>query len=72
MSEHAEQVSAVDRTALRPLLTVNDVADYLGIGRGSVYRYVNLGVLVPIRVGHRLRFRPQEIEAWLARNGEAP
>jgi excisionase family DNA binding protein len=53
-----------------PLLTINDVAHQLAISRDSVYRLVRSGSLIPSRVGERLRFRPEDIEAYLERRRE--
>jgi len=53
-----------------PLLTINDVAHQLAISRDSVYRLVRSGALPSLRVGERLRFRPSDIEAYLARGQE--
>lgn len=50
-----------------PLLTVNDVTRLLVISRDSVYRLVRSGALKPVRVGERLRFRPEDIDAYLQR-----
>ena len=59
-----------DRTSYaepRPLLTVNDFARQLAISRDSVYRLINSGALTTVRVGERLRFRPEQIEEYLER-----
>ena len=53
-----------------PLLTINDVAHQLAISRDSVYRLIRSGALTPFRVGERLRFSQEEIEAYLERRRE--
>jgi excisionase family DNA binding protein len=53
-----------------PLWTIDDVARRLAISRDSVYRLVRSGALSPLRVGERLRFRPEEIEQYLERRRE--
>jgi hypothetical protein len=56
----------------RKLLTIVDVADRLGVllpsGRApnSLYRAVRRGELRAIVVSGRLRFRPADIDAWIA------
>jgi hypothetical protein len=48
-------------------LSVNDVAAYLGIKRGTVYKWVE-GLGLPARkVGRLLKFRRPEIDAWVER-----
>ena len=49
-------------------MTVNECARLLGISRDSVYRMVKRGDLVPYRVGERLRFRPEDLNAFLERS----
>ena len=56
--------------ARTPLLTINDVARQLAISRDSVYRLIRSGSLCPIRVGERIRFRQEEIDAYLERRRE--
>jgi excisionase family DNA binding protein len=53
------------------LLTVNTAASTLAVSRRTIYRLVSQGALPAVRVGERLRFRPQEIDAYLERNREA-
>jgi putative molybdopterin biosynthesis protein len=69
MSVHKPTAYGSPRSAL---LTVNAVAELLAISRDSVYRLVRQGELVPYRVGERLRFRPEEIDAYLERSRGAP
>jgi excisionase family DNA binding protein len=52
------------RTAL---LTVNDLAGMLRIGRAQVYRLVAAGEISTVRVGTRIRFRPKDVDAYLER-----
>jgi excisionase family DNA binding protein len=65
MNAHSGTASS---TATRTLRTINQVAAYLGIGRTSVYRLVASGELKAVRVGQRLRFRPEDVDAYLERD----
>lgn len=49
-----------------PLLTIDEVADYLGVSRPQVYRLrVNHG-LPSVQFGRKLRrFRKDEVDRWL-------
>jgi excisionase family DNA binding protein len=60
-----------DVTALAPLLTINQVAQLLGVSRPTVYELIRDGALVPIRVRERARFDPRDIEAYLAAQRES-
>lgn len=53
------------------LLTVNGAAAALAISRGTVYKLVREDRLASVRVGERLRFRPEAIDAYLDRKREA-
>jgi len=51
-----------------PLLTINEAADYLNVERSTLYRLMRRGELVPsARVGHRWRFRLEELDHYLQR-----
>jgi excisionase family DNA binding protein len=68
MSSHGATRYAEPRTAL---LTVNELAALLGISRDSVYRLVKAGDVIGYRVGERLRFRWEDVDAYLDRHREA-
>lgn len=57
----------------RPLLTPEQVAQHLGVGVQTLYqwRYAGTGP-VAVRVGKYLRYRPEDIDAWLQANESAP
>ncbi|WP_432504307.1 helix-turn-helix transcriptional regulator [Kineococcus arenarius] len=49
-----------------PLWTVDDVAAYLGVPTGTLYQWSSRGIGPRTRkVGRHLRYRPQDVEAWL-------
>jgi excisionase family DNA binding protein len=52
------------------LLDVDEVADKLGCCNATVYREVKRGRLRAAKVGSRWRFRPDDVDAYLA--GEDP
>jgi excisionase family DNA binding protein len=49
------------------LWTVKDVAAYLQLSRSWVYQRAELGELPCIRLGGALRFEPEAIRRWLAK-----
>ena len=49
-----------------PLMTGKDVCRYLGISRRTLLRLMKKQELPAFRVGRGLRFRRQDVEAWLA------
>jgi excisionase family DNA binding protein len=48
-------------------LSVNDVAAYLGIQRGTVYKWVERLGLPAKKVGRLLKFRRSEVDDWVER-----
>jgi excisionase family DNA binding protein len=71
MSTHS-LTPADDSRTLAPLLSINEVAAILGVSRASVYTLMNVGELVPIRIGERARFDPNDVRAYLERHRERP
>lgn len=53
-------------TTKQPLLTVNEVAAQLQISSKHLYRLTAQKRIPHLRVGGSLRFRQEEIDAWLA------
>jgi len=53
-----------------PLLTINGACAALVVSRRTIYRLVSQGDLVAVRVGERLRFRPEDIERYLEERRE--
>jgi len=54
------------------LLTVDEVAEMLRVGRWMVYDYVRRGILpagVAIHLGRSIRFSRKALEAWLEAGG---
>ena len=49
------------------LWTVREVAEFLRVGRHSVYEMAKRGEMPSLRVGARVRFVPEEVRAWLDR-----
>ena len=48
------------------LLTVREVAAYLGVSAKTVERKARLGMLPSLRVFGRVRFRRSDVASWLA------
>ncbi|MDO8145649.1 helix-turn-helix domain-containing protein [Isoptericola sp. 178] len=53
-------------TRRRRLMTPEEMADYLGVTLHCVYAWSSRGGgPTVLRVGARLRYRPDDVEAWL-------
>ena len=50
------------------LLTVDEIADYLQVGRYTIYRLLAQKKIPAFKVGNQWRFQRKMIEAWLRRN----
>ncbi|WP_431877374.1 helix-turn-helix transcriptional regulator [Amycolatopsis sacchari] len=50
----------------KKLLTIDDLSDYLGIPKGTLYQWRTKGYgPAGIRVGKYVRYRPDDVDAWL-------
>jgi excisionase family DNA binding protein len=52
-------------TQLEPLLTVTQCCELLQVSKQTLYRLIRNGELEPIRVGHRARFTPATVRAYI-------
>jgi excisionase family DNA binding protein len=53
------------RNGLEPLLSIKEVAVYLGISESGVYRLLRAGELAGVKVGNRTLFEPQEVRRFI-------
>ena len=52
---------------IEPLWSVQDVSTYLGIPVHTIYAWRGAGTGPPgRRIGKRLRYRPEDVRAWVA------
>lgn len=56
-----------EHQSLKPLLSVGDVAETLGIGKRTVEKIISEGDLQPIWVRGQRRFHPDAVEAYMRR-----
>ena len=54
-----------------PLLTLEQVANYLNVHKFTVYRLLDQR-LPAFKVGNQWRFKQEMIEAWLMKNEKKP
>ena len=46
-------------------LSVEEIADHLGISKETVYRWLEKGKIPAHRVGKLWKFRPSEVDEWV-------
>jgi len=61
----AEEMHDGSDTELERLLSPEDIARVCGLSRRAVYRAIARGELQAVRLCHRLRIRPAELERWI-------
>ncbi|OIJ12730.1 DNA-binding protein [Anaerobacillus arseniciselenatis] len=49
---------------LKDVLTVKDIAEFLGIGRGQAYELVHSGCFHVVRVGSRILVPKKSFQKW--------
>jgi len=47
------------------LLSVDDVANFLGVKRDTVYKLINRNSLPGFKIGRLWKFRQREVDSWL-------
>ena len=52
----------------REFLTINEVSEYFGIKKSTLYFHVENGAIPHYRIGRLIRFRKQEVDQWMAGN----
>ena len=52
------------------IITIREVADYLKIAEKTAYKLVLEGVIPGFKVGGSWRFRRDEIERWIRKQGQ--
>jgi excisionase family DNA binding protein len=62
---NAEEMHDGSDTEFERLLSPEDVARICGLSRRAVYRAIARGELRAVRLCHRLRIRPAELERWI-------
>ncbi|MFD6072343.1 helix-turn-helix domain-containing protein [Amycolatopsis lurida] len=56
----------------QPLMTVEDLSTHLGVPVGTLYRWRTIGYgPAGKRIGKHLRYRPEDVDAWVAEQGGA-
>jgi len=50
---------------MEKLLTVNQVADLLGVKTSTIYQWTHEGFIPHVKIGNRVRFKVSQIEKWL-------
>ena len=54
------------------LLSVSEAAEYLGIKKATIYKFVRLQRLPVTRIGTRILFDPSSLKDWVKKNTLEP
>ena len=49
------------------LLSVDDICEYLGIGRDTIYKWISAKQLPAYRLGRLWKFKKTEVDKWIER-----
>jgi excisionase family DNA binding protein len=50
------------------LLSVYDICKYLGIGRDTIYKWIETKELPAYRLGRLWKFKKEEVDKWVNKN----
>ena len=56
---------------MQKLLSVQEMADYLGVKTSTIYQYTHQGFIPHIKLGKNIRFRESVILKWLEKRSVA-
>ncbi len=54
------------------LLAIDEVAEFLGISKDTIYKMVNQRRIPFVKVGRLLRFERDALDAWIRQHAEMP
>ncbi|MBS3952421.1 MAG: helix-turn-helix domain-containing protein [Methylicorpusculum sp.] len=52
-------------------LSVEEICDYLGVKRDTVYKWINDKSMPAHRVGRLWKFKKEQVDAWIEAGGAA-
>ena len=47
------------------LLSVDDICEYMGIGRDTIYKWIETKGLPAYRLGRLWKFKKEEVDEWI-------
>jgi excisionase family DNA binding protein len=59
-------MNTAERMLYEALWTVREAAEFLRLGRNTVYEWAASGKLPSLRLGSRIRFQPSALRRWVA------
>ncbi len=57
----------VSKKRITSLLSVDDLADYLGLKKQTIYNWLHQGKISGIKIGKVWRFEKKEVDKWLSK-----
>ena len=55
----------VEESTVEKLLNVDELSEWLGIEKSTIYAWTSKNIIPHIKLGSRLRFRESDIREWL-------
>lgn len=52
-------------------LSVDDICDYLGVKRDTIYKWINEKSMPAHRVGRLWKFKKEQVDSWIEAGGAA-
>ncbi len=56
---------------LQPWLSVEGIAEYLGVSKETIYRWLERKKIPAHRIGKLWKFKPSEVDLWIMSGGAA-
>ena len=62
------KINGVEKMDEERLLSVDDICKYLGIGKDTIYKWIETKELPAYRLGRLWKFKKEEVDMWLKKN----
>jgi len=59
-----QHAASAKTTILTGVMTLQEVADYLRVGRATIHRLLKRNEIPAFKIGRRWRFKVEEIDKW--------
>ena len=67
----AQKVTLATAEVPKELLTVKDLTRILGVSKNKAYQIIYSGGLAVVRVGERIRIRPETLQQWIEQHEQS-
>ena len=64
IADEKNRRAGAENSASRPMMTLQEIADYLRVTRSTIHRLLKRNQIPAFRIGRHWRFNVEEIDNW--------